>query len=132
MLCLMIITILKASKSKAFTIWESIIAILILSFCVLSVNTFLLDMAYYVYNLKSIAKISTLTTNVAACFFAYNNEAVCTLIFNKLSNITSNVPNCFFLSTERTLQDQRWFLQKIKIVCQNQEYIIQAVVVQSV
>lgn len=76
-----IITIVKKSKNQAFTIWESIISILILSCCVLSVNIFLIDIIYCLSNLNSIAKYFVANRNVATCYAAYNNKNLCTDLF---------------------------------------------------
>ena len=73
---MIIIKIFKPSI-KAFTVLEIIISLLIVSFCILTINPLLLDMLHYLTNLKNQTKNLCLTKNLESCYAVYKNHQSC-------------------------------------------------------
>jgi Tfp pilus assembly protein PilV len=69
---------------KAFIILEAIISLLIVSFCILAINSLLLAMLNYLANSKTQTKDFYLTKNLEACYVVYNNYQLCEAQFFEL------------------------------------------------
>lgn len=81
-----------AKKPKqAFIILESVISILILSFYILTINMFLLDVINFLFYLEFIAENFNVNRNITSCLSVYHNEALCNQIFKeKMLNENKN------------------------------------------
>ncbi len=69
---------------KAFTMWEVIISLIMVSICVITINAFLPDMLHYLVNLKNQVENFCVTRNIDSCYFIYKNHQFCEDQISKL------------------------------------------------
>jgi hypothetical protein len=75
--------IFEKNSNRAFAILESVISVLILSFYILTINMFLLDVINFLFHLKIIAENFTVNRNVTSCLSVYHNEDLCNQLFKE-------------------------------------------------
>lgn len=81
-----------ARSHRGFIILELIIAMLILNFYILIINTFLLDVIKFLAYLEFTTKNFIINRNVNSCLSVYHNEDLCNRLFaQKISNENKNI-----------------------------------------
>lgn len=69
--------------NKSFTIMGSILSMLILSFCALSLNMFLLEMSSYLFYLQFQYKSFNIKRSLNSCFASGYGEDICDQYISK-------------------------------------------------
>ncbi len=64
-------------KNKAFTIWETIVLLFMVSFCTLSITSLLLNILYYLTHLQTKVKIFYSIRTISSCYAVYKNQEFC-------------------------------------------------------
>ena len=83
--------IFRKNSDLSFIILESLISILILSFYILTINMFLLDVINFLFRLEFIAENFNVNRNITSCLYVYHNEDLCNQIFKeKMPNEKQN------------------------------------------
>lgn len=79
-------------SNRTFIILELVISAFILSFYILIINMFLLDIINFLFYLESTAEKFTVNRNIASCLSVYHNEHLCNQLFKeKMPNENKNI-----------------------------------------